>query len=251
MFTCLIFSPLEQFAVVSGFAWGGSLFNFFFFTNYSVMLCLVFLFWVLLGITLFHTRRPLLVSSVMFLFAQYFLFCVTFVKENLSKKAYYFFPYLFVLFTFLLTANLFSLVPYSFAITSHISVTLFLSFLTFFTCVILCFYRHGLDFFSLFLPSGAPLPLIPLLVVLEMISFIARLFSLAIRLFANIMSGHTLLNILAGFGWILATKLSLIFFFPVAVVFLVSFLEVGISILQAYVFCVLSAIYLYEALFLH
>jgi F-type H+-transporting ATPase subunit a len=142
-------------------------------------------------------------------------------------------------------------VPYSFAITSHIAITLFLSFLTFFTCVVVCFYRHGLDFFSLFLPSGSPVPLIPLLVVLELLSFIARLFSLAIRLFANIMSGHTLLNILAGFGWILATKLSLIFVFPVLIVFLVSFLEIGISILQAYVFCVLSSIYLYEALFLH
>jgi ATP synthase subunit 6 len=116
---------------------------------------------------------------------------------------------------------------------------------------VVCVYCHGLDFFSLFLPSGSPVPLIPLLVVLELLSFVARLFSLAIRLFANIMSGHTLLNILAGFGWLLAVKLSLIAFFPVLIVFLVSFLEIGISILQAYVFCVLSSIYLYEALFLH
>lgn len=247
----LFLSPLEQFAVVSFFSWGGSLFNFYILTNFTLMLGIIFgTFW-LLGHFLFHTQRPVLLSNVYFFFAQYFSFCVTFVKENLSRKAFYFFPYLFTLFTFILTANLFSLVPYSFAVTSHIAVTLFLSFLTFFTCVILCIYRHGLDFFSLFLPSGAPLPLIPLLVILELISFIARLFSLAIRLFANIMSGHTLLNILAGFGWLLAVKLSLIFIFPVAIVFLVSFLEVGISILQAYVFCVLSAIYLYEALFLH
>jgi ATP synthase subunit 6 len=247
----ILFSPLEQFAVVASIMPSVSLFGFFFFTNLSQTLVIIFLFWFILARLLVHKQRPVLVSAVVFFFCEYFLFCVTFVKENLSRKAFFFFPYLFVLFTFLLTANLFSLVPYSFAVTSHISITLFLSFLTFFTCVVLCVYRHGLDFFSLFLPSGSPLPLIPLLVVLEMISFIARLFSLAIRLFANIMSGHTLLNILAGFGWILATKLSLIFIFPVLVVFLVSFLEVGISILQAYVFCVLSAIYLYEALFLH
>ncbi len=246
-----LFSPLEQFAVISIFSGIPLLETVCFLTNYSVMLTVVVGFWFLVGLVLCYTRHPVLLSGVVFLFAQYFLFCTTFVKENLSKKAYYFFPYLLILFTFLLTANLFSLVPYSFAITSHIAVTLFLSFLTFFTCVVLCFYRHGLDFFSLFLPSGSPLPLIPLLVILELISFVARLFSLAIRLFANIMSGHTLLNILAGFGWILATKMSLIFVFPVLVVFLVSFLEVGISILQAYVFCVLSAIYLYEALFLH
>jgi len=247
----MLLSPLEQFAVISIFASSMSFFGFFFFTNLGTMLVILFLFWLFINNLLKSYKRPVLVSFFPFFFAQYFLFCVTFVKENLSRKAFYFFPFLFVLFTFLLTANLFSLVPYSFAVTSHISITLFLSFLVFFTCVVLCIFRHGFDFFSLFLPSGSPLPLIPLLVILEIISFLARLFSLAIRLFANIMSGHTLLNILAGFGWILATKLSLIFFFPVLVVFLVSFLEVGISILQAYVFCVLSSIYLYEALFLH
>lgn len=247
----LIVSPLEQFTVISVFSSSFSLFGFFVFTNLAWMFVILFLFWMLLTKLFGSVCRPVLVSAFLFFFAQYFLFCVTFVKENLSRKAFYFFPYLFVLFSFLVTANLFSLVPYSFAVTSHISITLFLSFITFFTCIVLCIYRHGLDFFSLFLPSGSPLPLIPLLVILEIISFLARLFSLAIRLFANIMSGHTLLNILAGFGWILATKLSLIFIFPILVVFLVSFLEVGISILQAYVFCVLSAIYLYEALFLH
>lgn len=247
----LIVSPLEQFTVISVFSSSFSLLEVFFFTNLACMFAILFLFWVILTKLFGSVCRPVLVSAFLFFFAQYFLFCVTFVKENLSRKAFYFFPYLFVLFSFLVTANLFSLVPYSFAVTSHISITLFLSFITFFTCIVLCIYRHGLDFFSLFLPSGSPLPLIPLLVILEIISFLARLFSLAIRLFANIMSGHTLLNILAGFGWILATKLSLIFIFPVLVVFLVSFLEVGISILQAYVFCVLSAIYLYEALFLH
>jgi len=247
----LIFSPLEQFAIISVFSWGVTLFNFHLLTNFSLMLGVIFMMLIGLGHFIFHEHRSVFLSNIYFFFAQYFAFVATFVKENLSRKAFYFFPYLFTLFTFILSANLFSLVPYSFAITSHIAVTLFLSFLTFFTCVVLCIYRHGLDFFSLFLPSGAPLPLIPLLVILELISFVARLFSLAIRLFANIMSGHTLLNILAGFGWLLAVKLSLVFIFPVGIVFLVSFLEVGISILQAYVFCVLSAIYLYEALFLH
>jgi len=246
-----LYSPLEQFAVVSVIATLPNLFGFAIFTNYSLMLGIIFAFWGLFSAFVLNPKRPVFVSNILFLLAQYFSFCVTFVKENFSRKAYYFLPYLLILFTFLVTANLFSLVPYSFAVTSHIAITLFLSFLTFFTCVVVCFYRHGLDFFSLFLPSGSPVPLIPLLVVLELLSFVARLFSLAIRLFANIMSGHTLLNILAGFGWLLAVKLSLIAFFPILIVFLVSFLEIGISILQAYVFCVLSSIYLYEALFLH
>lgn len=243
----LLFSPLEQFAIVSLAPL--RLFSFYFFTNYLVMLVFVFLFWLVIWSYLF--KGPVILSTIVFFFATYFSFCLTFVKENMPRKAFYFVPYLFVLFTFICTANLFSLVPYSFAITSHISITLFLSFITFFTCVCLASYKHGLEFFSLFLPAGSPLPLIPLLVILELISYVARLFSLAIRLFANIMSGHTLLNILSGFGWLLAIKLSLIFIFPVLVVFIVSFLEVGISILQAYVFCVLSSIYLYEALFLH
>ena len=114
------------------------------------------------------------------------------------------------------------------------------------------FQRHGLSFFDLFLPNGAPFALAPFLVVVEIISFIARLFSLAIRLFANIMSGHTLLKILAGFGWILLIKLaSLLGFVPVIVVFVITGLEIVIAFLQAYVFTVLSAIYLNEALQLH
>lgn len=240
-------SPLEQFNLV---AFGPSWWGCYFFSNFFFTLVLISFFWLVL---LAHsvTKSPLIGSSIFFFFSLYFSFCLTFVRENILKKMFFFFPYLFVLFSFLVSANLFSLVPFSFAVTSHISITLFLSFVIFFTCVVLALYRHGLEFFSLFLPSGAPFLLIPLLVGLELISYSARLFSLAIRLFANIMSGHTLLNILSGFAWLLFIKASFIGLFPFLVVFLVSFLEIGISVLQAYVFCVLSAIYLYEALVLH
>jgi ATP synthase subunit 6 len=154
--------------------------------------------------------------------------------------------------SFLLVANLLGMIPYSFALTSHFAITLFLSFLTFFCGVALGFQKHGVHFFSLFLPNGAPFLLAPFLIAVEIISYVARLFSLAIRLFANIMSGHTLLKILAGFGWVLIVyTTSLLGIVPVLVVFVITGLEIVIAFLQAYVFTVLSSIYINEALQLH
>lgn len=146
------------------------------------------------------------------------------------------------------------MIPYSFTVTSHIIVTFGLSLSIFIGVTIIGFYTHRIHFFSILLPSGTPLALSFFLVVIELISYIARAFSLAIRLFANLMSGHSLLKILAGFAWTMLSiggifyLLSLI---PLIVVFAVTGLEVGIAMLQAYVFTILTCLYLNDAIHLH
>jgi len=246
-----LFSPLEQFNVLSI----SSLHVPLFFHNCALYILtnsfltvialggLIFCMLILPTFTVFNL--------IAIIFAQYYAFCLALLKENFTTRSLYFFPYVFSLFSFLLLANLFGMVPYSFALTSHLIITLFLSFLTFFSAIYLCVKFHGWRFFSLFLPAGAPFALIPFLIILEIISFTARLFSLAIRLFANIMSGHTLLKILASFVWLLLIGGSFFFLVPFVVIFVVSFLEIGIAMLQAYVFTVLSCIYLNEAIILH
>jgi ATP synthase subunit 6 len=249
----LTFSPLEQFLVLPLLSF--SLFNtsiaYFVVSNFSLMVGLLLL--VATIIFQLNNKGNLKVFTYFHLFLNdYYIFVTTIIRENFVKKGFYFLPYLFLLISFLLLANLMGMVPYSFAVTSHFAITLFFSFLSFFTGVFLGFQQHGLVMFSLFLPDGAPFVLAPFLIIVETISYIARVFSLAIRLFANIMSGHTLLKILAGFGWVLLVELaSLIGLVPVLVVFVITGLEIVIAFLQAYVFTVLSAIYLNEAIQLH
>ena len=186
-------------------------------------------------------------------------FILGILKEQVGKQGQLFFPLIFTLFIFILGCNLFGMIPYVFTITSHIVVTFGLSFTFFFGLVFIGLKVHSLHFFSLFLPGGSPLVLIPVLIIIEVISFLIRPLSLAIRLFANMTAGHTLLNILAGFGW----KMAMVFnqglvnllyighFFPIFIVFLLMGLEIGISFLQAYVFTILICIYINDALKLH
>lgn len=172
--------------------------------------------------------------------------------NNKSGQAY--FPFMFVLFVFILLNNLIGMVPYSFASTSHFALTFSLSFTIVLGATILGFNKHGLEFFSLFVPSGCPLALLPLLVIIEFISYLARNISLGLRLAANILSGHMLLNILAGFTYNIMTS-GFIFFFlgliPLAFIIAFSGLELGIAFIQAQVFVVLSSSYIKDGLDLH
>jgi F-type H+-transporting ATPase subunit a len=146
------------------------------------------------------------------------------------------------------------MVPYSFTPTSHLILTFSFSFLTFITGTLVGLYRNGLHFFSLFLPAGAPVAIAPFIIVIEIISYLARLFSLAIRLFANIMAGHTLLKILTSFCWIMLNTgvfLFIVQWFPLVIVFAITGLEIIIGMLQAYVFTMLSIIYFNDAFNLH
>lgn len=150
--------------------------------------------------------------------------------------------------------NLIGMVPYSFASTSHFVLTFALSFTVVLGATILGFQKHGLEFFSLFVPAGCPLALLPLLVLIEFISYLSRNVSLGLRLGANIVSGHMLLNILAGFTYNIMTS-GIIFFFlgliPIAFIIAISGLELGIAFIQAQVFVVLTSSYIKDGLDLH
>ena len=165
-----------------------------------------------------------------------------------------YFPFMYVLFVFILTNNLIGMIPYSFASTAHFALTFSLSFTIVLGATILGFNKHGLKFFSLFVPSGCPLALLPLLVLIEFISYLARNVSLGLRLAANILSGHMLLNILSGFTYNIMNS-GLIFFFlglfPLAFIIAFSGLELGIAFIQSQVFVVLSCSYIKDALELH
>src|ERR1700755_174599 len=152
-----------------------------------------------------------------------------------------FFPLMYVLFIFILINNLIGMIPYSFASTSHFVLTFSLSFTVVLGATILGFQKHGLKFFSLFVPAGCPLALLPLLVLIEFISYLARNVSLGLRLAANILSGHMLLNILSGFTYNIMNK-GLIYFFLglIPLLFIIAFsgLDIGIAFIQAQVFVV-------------
>jgi F-type H+-transporting ATPase subunit a len=161
---------------------------------------------------------------------------------------------MYTLFTFILINNLIGMVPYSFATTSHFALTFFLSFTIVLGSTILGFQLHGLKFFSLFVPAGCPLILVPLLVLIEFISYLARNVSLGLRLGANILAGHMLLNILSGFTYKIMIS-NLLFFviglLPVVFIILFSGLELCIAFIQAQVFVVLSCSYIKDGLSLH
>jgi F-type H+-transporting ATPase subunit a len=176
------------------------------------------------------------------------------INQINSNKGQIYFPFIYVLFIFILVNNLIGMVPYSFAATSHFILTFSLSFTVVLGSTILGFYKHGLKFFSLFVPSGCPLGLLPLLVLIEFISYLARNVSLGLRLSANILSGHMLLNILSGFCYNIMTAGFLFFFLglvPLAFIIAFSSLELGIAFIQAQVFVVLTSSYIKDALDLH
>lgn len=171
-----------------------------------------------------------------------------------EKNGQVYFPFIYVLFIFILVNNLIGMVPYSFASTSHFILTFSLSFTVVLGATILGFSKHGLKFFSLFVPAGCPLALLPLLVLIEFISYLARNVSLGLRLAANILSGHMLLNILSGFTYNIMTSGFIFFFlglFPLVFIIAFSGLELGIAFIQAQVFVVLSCSYIKDGLDLH
>ena len=176
------------------------------------------------------------------------------INQINSNKGQIYFPFIYALFIFILINNLIGMVPYSFASTAHFILTFSISFTVVIGATILGFNKHGTKFFSLFVPSGCPLGLLPLLVLIEFISYLARNVSLGLRLSANILSGHMLLNILAGFCYNILTSSFLLFFvglIPLAFITAISGLELGIAFIQAQVFVVLTSSYIKDALDLH
>jgi len=249
----MFFSPLEQFSIlkiipISAFGFDFS------FTNSSLLAILA----CLLSFSFYNFACakakivPTPLQSIVETMFEFIFFNV--LGENVKKNGGYYFPILFTIFSYILFCNFLGMIPYSFTVTSHIVVTLGLAMLAFVAINIIGVQAHGFHFLSLFLPPGAPLALAPLLIGIELVSYSFRVISLALRLFANMMSGHCLLKILAGFAWTMLSAggiLSLVHLMPLVVIFAIVGLELAIAFLQAYVFTVLLCIYLNDAISLH
>ena len=181
-------------------------------------------------------------------------FVANMVRENMGLEGRKYFPFVFTLFMIILLGNLLGMVPGSFTYTSHLIVTGALALIVFFICTIIGFVRHGLHFFSFFLPAGVPWPLWPIIIPIEVLSFLIRPVTLSVRLFANMMAGHLMLKVFAGFsvGMIsmgavgVAMGMLPLLFNSVLIAF-----EILIALLHAYVFAVLSCIYLKDSIDLH
>jgi len=175
------------------------------------------------------------------------------IHSSTGEDGLKFFPFVFTLFIFVLLANFFGMVPYSFTITSQIAVTFALASLVVLAVIVTGFMKHGIGFLKLFVPH-APLPLLFLLVPIEVISFLTRPISLSVRLFANMLAGHTMLAVFGGFVVALGAAggvLSVLSIAPMLLIVAIMLLELLVAFLQAYVFAILTCIYLNEALHLH
>lgn len=170
------------------------------------------------------------------------------VNQNVGPKGKKFVPLMFTLFMFIMTCNLFGMIPYGFTVTSHISVTFALAMLVFLLVTLLGFALHGFHFFSLFLPAGTPWWLAPLMVIIELFTYLARPVSLSLRLAANMVAGHVLLKVVAGFVVSMAFYLKI---FPIPFISVLIGFEIFVAILQAYIFTILSCVYLNDAINLH
>ncbi|MGI9379080.1 MAG: F0F1 ATP synthase subunit A [Methyloligellaceae bacterium] len=217
------------------------------FTNASLFMVLVV---VIVGLFLFLSvkSRSLVPGRMQSVAEIMYEFVANMIRDNVGTAGMKFFPFVFTLFMFVLGCNMIGMVPYSFTVTSHIIVTFALAAVVFIGVTIIGFVKHGIGFVKFFVPSGVPAPLLPLLVVIEIISYLTRPISLSVRLFANMMAGHTMLKVFGAFvvalgalgGWA-----PLLFMIPF------TGLEFLVAFLQAYVFAILTCIYLNDALHMH
>ncbi len=175
-------------------------------------------------------------------------FIANMVRENAGHEGMKYFPFVFSLFLFVLFGNLLGMIPFSFTYTSHIIVTFGLAATVFVTVTIIALARHGLHFFAFFLPAGTPWWMAPIVVPIEILSYFARPVSLSIRLFANMMAGHTMLKVFGGFAVSLGVIGGLA---PLALIVALTGFEILVALLQAYVFSILTCLYLKDAIELH
>ena len=217
------------------------------FTNASLFMAIsaiTILFLLLLG-----TKKKLLIpSKTQFIIEMSYMFVAKMINDTAGSGAKSFFPFIFTLFMFVLFCNMIGMLPYSFTVTSHIIVTFMLAATVFIGVTIIGFIKHGIKYLELFVPKNVPIILLPLIIVIELISYLSRPVSLSVRLFANMMAGHTMLKVFGGFiislgllgGWL-----------PLSFSVALTGLEILVAFLQAYVFAILTCIYLNDALNLH
>ncbi len=180
-------------------------------------------------------------------------FIANMIGDNVGKEGMKYFSFIFTLFLFILIGNLLGMMPFSFTWTSHIIVTFSIAFFIFIAVTIIAIFNHGLiKFLKFFAPSGVPKPMLILLVPIEIISYLSRPISLSVRLFANMMAGHTLLKVIASFVFVLGANSFIIGgALPLAFLVALTGLEIVIAFLQAYVFAILTCLYINDAIHLH
>ena len=246
-------SPLEQFEVTNLLGLNAPIFGYLNITLTNLGFYSLFVLFLIIGLHFMgNNETKLLPSKWSIGLESLFASINSMVREQLGKEIYL--PFIYSLFFFILIANLTGNVPYSYTVTTSIIVTIGLSFTILIGVTILGLSIHKLHFFSYFVPSGTPLALVPLLVLIEMVSYLARAFSLGIRLFANMVAGHTLLKILSTFLYqmfsssIIIAVLTLI---PFSIFLALIGLELAVSLIQSYVFTLLVCSYIKDAIELH
>jgi F-type H+-transporting ATPase subunit a len=234
-------SPLDQFDIINVkavYALGID----FSFNNILTPLCLV-LFFLLISIYVYVYKLNLIPFYIQGLIENIYIFIVILIKQQTGSYGLFWFPFIFCLFNFILCSNLLSLMPFGMALTSHLILMLLLSCTTCISIFLIGLLRFNLKFLHIFIPQ-CPFILLPILIPIEIFSYLIRLFSLSIRLAANILAGHTLVHIIVTFLLNLVKidlVISILFLVPL---FLILILEFGVALLQAYVFTVLACIYL-------
>ncbi|WP_339633801.1 F0F1 ATP synthase subunit A [uncultured Sneathiella sp.] len=217
------------------------------FTNASL-----FMVFAIVAVTLFLTfsmRSRAMVPGRMQSMAELsYEFIANMIKDNVGSEGRRYFPFIFTLFMFVLFCNLLGMIPYTFTVTSQIIVTFALAALVFIGVTLIGIFKHGFKFLTFFVPSGVPVALLVILVPIEIISYFVRPISLSVRLFANMLAGHTLLKVFGGFVVSLGLFLG---WLPLGFIVVLTGLEFLVAFLQAYVFAILSCLYLNDALHLH
>ena len=240
-------SPLEQFEILP-------ILNLLFITvTNSTLILLISFFFLFVYIKAFG-KGNLVPTRLQQIFESFYSTALELSYANINVYGRFFLPIIFVLFLFLILCNLIGMVPYSFTLTSHLVVTFSLALMIYIGFNIIGIKKHKIHFLNLLLPSGASLALVPLLVPIELVSYIFRVISLPVRLFANMMAGHTLLKVIAGFAWTMVSINSVMFlvhFIPMILLVLLVGLELGVAVIQAYVFTILTCMYINDSLNLH
>ena len=245
-------SPVEQFTIKVLFAL--NLFGYdVSFTNSSLFMVLTVLASVVF-LALAIRPAALIPGRMQGLAEMLYEFVADMVRGNVGNEGRPYFPVIFTLFMFVLFSNLLGLIPYSYTTTSQIVVTFAMALTIFVGVTLIALVKHGFHFFSFFVPSGAPKALIPFLVIIEVISYFVRPVSLSVRLFANMLAGHTMLKVFAGLAVMIASAGGVAAagsVLPLIAIIGLTGLEVLVAVLQAYVFTILTCMYLNDALHLH
>ncbi len=215
-------------------------------TNSSISMIITVVI-ITLFITFSVNTRAIVPSRLQLLSELSYDFIAQLLKDTVGNEGRKYFPFVFTIFMFVLIGNMVGMIPYSFTFTSHIIVTFALAAVVFIGVTILGFIKHGFHYFSLFIIPGLPWYMLPLLIPIEVISYLSRPISLSVRLFANMLAGHTLLKVFAGF----VVSLGFAGFLPLAFIVALTGLEILIAFLQAYVFAILTCLYINDALHLH